>query len=66
MKYWLYSYMWKNSVGDINFGTGYYGAVDMVALYEHIVSQPEDWCLTHVVVITRTQYDTAEGNGKIG
>jgi len=68
MKYYLYSYTWKTpQMSAPSYGTGASShATGIVGLYEYIVQQPEDWCLTHVVEITAAEYEVAQRNGIIG
>ena len=68
MKYYIYSYTWKTpQMSAPSFGTGISShSTGVVGLYEHIVQQPEDWCLTHVQEITEEKYNNADRNGIIG
>lgn len=66
MKFYIYSYMWTNpQMSQPSFATGVHSG-GMVGLYEHLIEQPEDICLTHVAEITEEEYDRALRSGIIG
>lgn len=68
MKYYIYSYMWTNpQMSQPSFATDVYsGSNGMVGLYEDLIKQSVDICLTHVAEITEEEYDQARSSGIIG
>ena len=50
----------------IQFGTGFGKFESIVDLYEHLVKQPENICLTHVNGITKEEYKIVKERGVIG
>ena len=60
--------MWKTPQHTIpGFGTGLVETENgIVGVYEHVINQPEKWCLTHVHELTKCEYDNAKKAGIIG
>jgi hypothetical protein len=66
MKYFVYHALWKkpgdsgwNSLSGLHEGTA-------ISLFEEVQSQPEHYCLTCVVEITKEEYEAAMERGHIG
>ena len=67
MKYFVYSFLWKSPMhGFINSGNGLFAGKSIIDLYEHNISQPEQWVMTHCQEITQEEYDQATEKGIIG
>lgn len=68
IRYYVISYLWQTPKHDRpSFGTGLIRTDEgITGVYEHIIGQPEKWCLTHVAEITREEYEKAKTRGIIG
>jgi hypothetical protein len=67
MKYYIYSFIWKNkSSSTWNSGTGFFEGNNVVELFEHGVQQPETWVITSFSEITEEEYAAGKARGIIG
>tara|TARA_R110000772_G_scaffold95483_1_gene193814 strand:- start:107 stop:415 length:309 start_codon:yes stop_codon:yes gene_type:complete len=68
MKHYIYSYTWLHTPSmkrRVGAGVSSHSR-GMVGLYEYVLSQKEDWSLTHVAEISEEDYDRAQRGGRIG
>jgi hypothetical protein len=67
MKYYVYSFIWRNKTSSSwNAGTGSHACDSVVGLFEHAAQQPEQWAITSYAEVTKEEYESSVARGILG